>query len=171
MRLTPSGSTLHAGKAKSPTLVAITTHDAFHHMAEGYCSPVHDYLDGKLRLQGNVDLGRQIIQHLAGSGTQDTGCISPRLQNESYNPEGPFGGSLTLSGCGFTRGGTVVIVYNWGGGQYEQIATADAEGLFAVTRTVSPAKDIPGHPGVGVIVTATDLSTGQSTTQNYSTPC
>jgi hypothetical protein len=71
----------------------------------------------------------------------------------------------------FTPGGTVELVYDYGSGRYQLITTADASGNFTVTEMGIPCGDIPGRPGVGVIVTATDLASGLYITQNYPTPC
>jgi putative sterol carrier protein len=169
MRLTPTGAHLHADAVTNPTLVVIATTEVFHRMAEGSYSPLQAYLDGKMKLQGNVELGRRVIQHLAGSGTQVAVC--PLLINESWKLDGPGYGSLTVSGELFTPGGTVDIVYDWGGGLYRRIVTADSNGNFTVTEHNLYCGDIPGHPGIGVIVTATDLSSGQYATQSYATPC
>ncbi len=167
MQLTPAGTFLHTESFTNPTLVVITTPEAFHDIAEGSYSPLQAYLDGKLKLQGNAGLGRQIIQHLAGSGTQAAVC--PFLTDESWRLDSLGRGSLTVSGQFFTPGGTVDIHYDWGGGLYRKITTADSHGSFTVTEGSLPCGDI--RPGVGVIVTAFDLSSGQYTTQNYSTPC
>ena len=169
MQLTPAGTFLHTESFTNPTLVVITTPEAFHDIAEGSYSPLQAYLDGKLKLQGNAELGRRIIQHLRGSGTLAAVC--PFLTDESWRLDRLGVGSLTVSGRLFTPGGTVDIVYDWGGGLYRRITTADSGGSFTVTEGGLSCGDIPGHPGVGVIVTAHDLSSGQHTTQNYSTPC
>ena len=170
LQLTPAGATLlPSAPPGMPTLVTIMTHDAFNSIAGGTYSPLQAYLDGKLKVHGNVGLGQQIIQHLAGSGSQTAVC--PTLSSGSWRLDGIGIGSLTLSGQFFTLGGTVQILYNWGGGQYEKIVTADGTGAWTATESNLYCGDIPGHPGVGVIVTATDLSTGQYVTKNYSTPC
>ena len=167
--LTSSGASLRPVAGTKPTLVVIITSEAFYRVAEGSYSPVQAYLDGQIRLLGNVALGKRIITHLAGSGT--TAGVCPVLFNESWRIDYPGYGSLTLSGEFFTHNGTVEIVYDWGGGLYQRIVTADSTGSFTVTEGNLPCGDIPGHPGVGVIVTATDLATGQYSTQSYSTPC
>jgi hypothetical protein len=149
--------------------VAIITSEAFYRVTDGSYSPVQAYLDGKLKLLGNVNVGKRLIAHLAGSGT--TAGVCPTLINESWKIDSPGIGSLTFTGEFFTAHGTVEVVYDWGGGFYQRIVTADASGKFTLTEGSLFCGDIPGHPGVGVIVTATDLATGQSTTQSYSTPC
>jgi hypothetical protein len=97
----------------------------------------------------------------------------PNLNNERWQLDSPFDGlgSLTLSGSGFTNEGSVQIVYNYGGGQYERFVQANSSGTFTVTEPFIYCGDIPGMPGVGVIVTAFDISSGLNTTGKYSTPC
>ena len=170
LQLTPAGATLlPSAPPGMPTLVTIATPDVFRSIAAGTYSPLQAYLDGKLKVHGNVGVGQQMIQRLAGSGTQTAVC--PTLTSENWRLDGIGVGSLTLTGQYFTHGGTVRIVYDWGGGQYEKIVTADATGAWTATESNLSCGDIPGHPGVGVIVTATDLATGQYVTKNYSTPC
>lgn len=168
VRLTPAGASLAPEGVAKPTLVVVTTPETFRAMANGSYAPSQAYLDGKVRILGNADLAKQIVTKLGGSGTEVAVC--PTLYDESYKPNGEGGGEITLNGEFFTPGGTVEIVYNWGGGQYQQIVVASSSGDFTVSEGLY-CGDIPGHPGVGVIVTATDLSTGKYTTQNYSTPC
>ena len=171
LRLTGDDASVHSGAAAKPALVAITTLDTFHRMADGTYAPVQAFLDGKLRLGGNVDLGRRIIDHLAPTDNQTS--VHPTLGGGTYQLDRPGTqfGSLTLTGCMFTPNGTVRLVYDYGGGLYEQITTANANGVFTVTQSWLFCGDIPGRPGVGVIVTASDLASGQSTSRNYATPC
>jgi hypothetical protein len=171
LRLTGDDASVHAGTAIKPALVAITTLDAFRHMADGTYAPVQAFLDGKLRLGGNVDLGRRIIDHL--TPTDNLTSVHPTLGNGTYQLEQPRAqfGSLTLAGCMFTPNGPVRLVYDFGSGSYEQTPTANANGAFTVTQRSLACGDIPGKPGVGVIVTADDLASGQSTSRNYATPC
>jgi hypothetical protein len=166
--VTPSGAHLETQFTK-PTLAVILPHDSFVRIANGSYSPLQAYLDGNLRLIGNVEVGKRIISHLAGSGTQAGVC--PTLYNESWQLDGPGYGHITFSGEFFTDFGTVEIVYNWGGGFYQQIVVADQSGSFTTTQNNLSCGDIPGNPGVGVIVTATDLATGLYVTQGYPTPC
>ncbi|MBV8378470.1 MAG: SCP2 sterol-binding domain-containing protein [Verrucomicrobia bacterium] len=63
--LTPSGAFVHPKHIKKPTLVVITNSKEFYQMAEGSYSPLQAYFDGKMRILGNVELGRQIIKHLS----------------------------------------------------------------------------------------------------------
>jgi hypothetical protein len=97
----------------------------------------------------------------------------PNLFNERWQLDDPFDGlgSITFDGEGFTHGGAVQIVYNYGGGQYERFVQASLYGAIHVTESYLYCGDIPGMPGVGVIVTAYDNSTGLNTTRSYATPC
>jgi hypothetical protein len=170
--LTGSGASLRKGSidGSKPTLAAILPADAFYQIADGSYSPVQAYLDGNLKLIGNVDVGRRMILHLGGPGTVAQVC--PFLVRESWNfdPQQQVG-TLTFTGNFFTPGGTVEILYDWGGGFFQRIAVADSRGSFTLSEGGIYCGDIPGHPGIGVFVTATDLATGKSTKDGYSTPC
>jgi len=167
--LTPSGAALRPDNSTKPTLVVMLAYDTFYKIANGSYSPLQAFLDQDLRIVGNADIGKKIIAKLAGSGTQAAVC--PTLYNESWHLDGPGYGHVTFSGEFFTDSGTVEIVYDWGGGFYQQIVRASATGTFTTTQNDLFCGDIPGMPGVGVIVTATDLATGKSTTAKYATPC
>jgi hypothetical protein len=168
--LSPSGAFLRKGSVESgrPTLVAIMRAEVFYGIVEGTHSPVQAYLDGKLKLLGNIELGRKLILRLPHTGTVVQVC--PLLLEESWTPGALGIGSLTLQGGFFTPNGSVEIVYDWGGGFYQQILMADFQGNFT-TKENLPCGDIPGKPGVGVIVTATDIATGLYTQRSYATPC
>jgi hypothetical protein len=76
---------------------------------------VDAYLSDAMTLLGNVDLGRKIILHLAGSGTQSALALLARSSSSLTRAgrlNGVGGGSLTLSGEFFTRGGIVDIHYD-----------------------------------------------------------
>jgi len=167
--LTQSGAFLQPTPQIKPTLVVIVPHDSFMSIVDGSYSPLQAYLDGKLKPIGDVDLGKRIIIHLGGSGTQAAVC--PMLFNESWTIDSPGQGHISFSGEFFTPSGFVQIVYDWGAGFYHQIARADATGIFTTTQGALHCGDIPGQPGVGVIVTATDIATGKYITQKYGTPC
>ena len=146
MRFTPAGTTLLPGRVQDPTLVTSVTHEAFRKIVYGSYSPLQAYLDGTLKLQGDAQLGRQIMRTLAGSGTTDGVC--PVLYFAGYSPVGG-GGSLTLRGAFFTPGGTIDIGYNFGGGgvfggPLRQI-TADKAGKFDVTEGGIPCGEIPAR--------------------------
>ena len=174
VRLTQAGAVLQTERATDPKLVVITNARTFHGMADESISPEQAYLDGKLKFQGNSALARRIIRQLGGSG-EEIVCpdvvVTCHLINESYDPAGPDGGSVTVTGSNFTPGGHVAIVYtwgggdNWGGGQIEASTTACSTGAFTYTAIGIQCGDI------GVCVTATDNCSGSSTTEWYSTPC
>jgi putative sterol carrier protein len=44
----------------------LTAPETFQRMAEGTYSPVQAFLDGKLRVRGDIDLAKRILRHLAG---------------------------------------------------------------------------------------------------------
>lgn len=46
----------------------LTALETFQRMADGSYSPVQAFLDGKLRVRGDVSLGKRILRHLAGPG-------------------------------------------------------------------------------------------------------
>jgi hypothetical protein len=170
--LSPAGAFLHPHRVKKPTLVAISTPEAFSRMAEGSYSLVQAYLDGELKVHGNVDLGKEIVRNLPGPANTPP-LVCPTLYNENYKLEEPGFpvGSLTFSGEFFTPFGEVEIVYDYGSGFYQQIVMANSSGTFTTTEIGIYCGPIPGRGNVGVVVTATDLATGKYTTQGYVTPC
>ena len=168
--LNANGARLQKERLGAPTLTVVLGAADFRRIADGSYSPVQAYLDGALHLQGDVELGRGIIKHFTGSGTQAGVC--PTLVNESWQSDhNGFTGTLTLSGEFFTPNGVANVVYDYGSGQYQRLPVADASGNFTISEPSLFCGDIPGHPGVGVIVTAFDLNSGLSTTQSYATPC
>jgi hypothetical protein len=136
----------------------------------GYLVEARPVTDGNLKVHGNVALGKQMVRRLSEPGPDDT-TVNPILYDPSYNPAGPDGGSLTLSGCGLTPGGTVVLNYNLGSETYQSPVTANSSGEFTFTQPGVFCGPLTTNPNIGVIVTATDLSSGKSTTQRYATPC
>lgn len=162
---------VHPHSAQKPDFVAITTPQAFRRMVGGTYSPFQAYLDGNLKVHGNGEIGRKIVGHLRPSPATGGSTCNPIIYDPSYNAAGPDGGSLALSGCCFTPGGAVLLYYNYGSGEYESAITADANGQFTYTQPGIFCGPIPGQGDVGVIVTATDLASGKSTTQGYPTPC
>ncbi|MGA8311548.1 MAG: SCP2 sterol-binding domain-containing protein [Terriglobales bacterium] len=174
VRLTPADAVLQTERAKSPTLVLITTAKAFHDMADGSYSPVQAYLDGELKLQGNADLAMRIIRHLGELGTEVIDCPRPpefagrpHLTNASYDPAGPGGGSLTVNGSDFWSNGHVKISYNQGGRTNEVNTSANLLGSLVNIRLPGVTCGV-----IGVIVTATDVHSGQNTPPvRYPTPC
>jgi len=168
--LNANGARFQKERLGAPALTVVLRAEDFRRIAEGSYSPVQAYLDGTLHLHGDVELGKSVIKHLAGSGSQANVC--PILVNESWQSDGNgFTGTLTLTGEFFTPNGVADVIYDYGSGQYRRLPVADASGNFTISESSIFCGDIPGHPGVGVIVTAFDLSSGQSTTQSYATPC
>ncbi|MCA1675343.1 MAG: SCP2 sterol-binding domain-containing protein [Actinobacteria bacterium] len=47
-------------------ITLLTAPETFQRMAEGSYSPVQAFLDGKLRVRGDMDLAKRILRHLAG---------------------------------------------------------------------------------------------------------
>jgi hypothetical protein len=172
VKIMPGVATVTAKGSAEATLIVVTTAETFRRMVEGSYSPVQAYADGRLRFQGNVELGKQVIRHLAVSDAQlEFGPGDVFLSSGTWHLDGINYGSLTVSGRCFNGGGPVVLVYDYGGGQYQKITAVDANGSFTVTEHNLFCGDIPGRPGVGVIVTATDTSNGQQATKTYATPC
>lgn len=171
LRLTTDDASVRSGTATKPALVVMTTLDIFHGMADGNYAPVQAFVEGKLRLGGNADLGRRIVEHLTPPDSQSS--VTPALSEGVYELDRPGAqfGSLTLSGCMFTPNGSVRLIYDYGGGLYRQDTTTSANGAFRITQSALFCGDIPGRPGVGVTVTATDFASGHSTSRDYPTPC
>src|SRR5262249_14209983 len=99
LRVTPSGVTLLDEPIKDPTLVVSMPTDLFRSIAQGTHSPQQAYLDGMLKLRGDVEVVRQIVRRLAA--TRPTQSVCPILLFEGYDPV-RGGGSLKLNGTGFT---------------------------------------------------------------------
>jgi SCP-2 sterol transfer family len=120
VQVSPARVFLTDNTVAKPTLAIITTLDVFRRMADADYSPISAYQDGKLRLRGDVGLARRMLRKLAEPSIEEAPfpCL-PTLQNESYQDE-----ALTFSGIYFTPGGEVEIVYDWGGGFYQQIVVA-----------------------------------------------
>jgi len=99
----------------------------------------------------------------------------------SWRYDGNGTGSVTVQGEGFTHGGLVGVTYDYGSGYYRQYTTASQTicnrwycvvgGQFTVTEPGIGCGDIPGHPGVGVIVDAFDYKSGLDPSQSIATPC
>lgn len=167
-RLTPAGLFLDKGVVK-PTLIIIATEDALRRLADGSYAPDAATRDGKLRIQGNAGLARQILLKLSPV-EKSSPLFCPDLWSDTWELTEPGIGSLTLTGVWFTPGGDVELVYDWGGGFYQQVTVANAEGSFTVTQPNIYCGNISGT-NYGVAVTATDIATGVYTTKDYPTPC
>lgn len=170
IQLTPAGASLQMESSTKPTLVLVTTSAIFREIAAGAYSPVQGFVEGKLYLQGDVNLGKRLVQHLSESNAVVNVC--PFLDAESWRSDrNGRTGSLTLTGLNFSPNGRVDIHYDWGGGQNLKIVFADARGRFTASESLF-CGDIPGMPGVGVTVVAFDIRSGMQTVPNkYSTPC
>lgn len=171
MQLSPTGVFLQSNIVTKPTLLIVTTAKTFREIAKGIYSPVQAYLEDKLFLQGDANLGKQVILHLAGRDFPlvEDFIVSPVLTSSDWQPNGIGGGTLSFTGLFFTPFGQVVIHYDWGGGFYEQIVSADDNGEFTTSEPI-PCGDF--QPGVGVIVDAFDLASQKSTQlYKWSTPC
>jgi hypothetical protein len=170
IQLTAEGASLHTDLTSKPALVVITTSEIFHHMARGIYSPVQAYVEKKLTAQGDIELAKRVVAHLAAGPIVPDGPTtqSPILLGNSYTPSTK---SLSFVGCYFTPNGQVVLHFD-AGSFYESITTADSNGSFSFTLSGISCGDIPGHPGVGVIVYAYDVGS-QTATVNYGwpTPC
>lgn len=55
------------------TVGLYTAPATFARMADGSYSPVRAFLDGKIRVVGDIDLGKRLLRHLAGPEGR-TGC-------------------------------------------------------------------------------------------------
>lgn len=169
--LTSAGAYLRPQTTAKPNLVVIVSSDTFVRIANGTYSPFQAYLDGKLRPVGDVELGRRIIGPLTPSGTSSGVGVCPIITSESWTYNGDGVGTITLSGEFFTPSGDVEIVYNLGSEFFQQIALASPpDGTFTVSQGEVPCGPIPNSP-YGVIVTATDITTGKYVTKGYATPC
>lgn len=169
MQLAPGGATVRAEGTAERALVVVMTAETFRRVAEGSYSPLQAYMDKRLGVRGDVDLGRRMIQHLAGPGAQV--AANPILgANGQWHLDGPGYGSLTVEGFCFTPNTTVHLVYDWGGGFYSNFATTNQGGHFIVVQDNLACGNIPGR-NYGVEVTATDAASGKQATQTYNTPC
>jgi hypothetical protein len=77
LHLTGSDATLRTEPAQQPSLVVIVGADTLRQIAEGLYSPVKAYLDGNVKLGGDVELGKQVILNLDHSGSQVDACTVP----------------------------------------------------------------------------------------------
>lgn len=169
IQLTPSGARLLPQEVEKPTLSAAMTREVLGDITRGAYSPVQAFRESKLTLRGSLDLAEVILRRLAGPAPGSGSGFAPcdQLNFVSYDPAS---GSLTLNGTNFVSGATVVLDYDWGGGVFQQVVTAVNDG-FTVTQPGIPCGDLPGNPGVGVIVTAFDELLNLTRTQGFPTPC
>jgi putative sterol carrier protein len=162
--------TVGASDAGDSEAVVVADEHTLRRIARGTYSPVTAYLDGALTLSGDTALAKGILHKLGGAGSVVDVC--PVLTSPQWQLNPPYQqGTLTLTGQFFTPDGQAVLIYDMGGESYQDVVTVDAGGDFTHARDGIGCGDIPGRPGVGVTVTATDLTSGLQTVQSYGTPC
>ena len=171
IHFTASGASLLPRRVEKPTLSAAMTTEVFLDITRGAYSPVRAFRESKLTLRGSLDLAEAILRGLGGpAGAPAGGPAQGQCDQLEFVSYDPASGSLTLTGVNFVSGATVVLDYDWGGGTYQQVVTA-ADSGFTVIQPGIPCGDIPGDPGVGVIVTAYDELLQLTRTQGFPTPC
>lgn len=74
VRLRAAGSEADAELVNLPDLEIITDEKTWSEISKGAYSPLKAFLDGKLRVRGNADLGRRILKKL-GSGAGETDIV------------------------------------------------------------------------------------------------
>jgi len=85
VHLRGSDAVLRTERAERPSLVVIVGADALRRIAEGLYSPVQAYLDGKMKLGGDIALGKRVILHLASSGSHVDACPVPASNLVPWN--------------------------------------------------------------------------------------
>jgi SCP-2 sterol transfer family len=75
--LSHAGASLLPHNVQNPTLLAITTVETFREMVNGSYSPFSAHMDGKLTVQGNVELGLKVFGHFAAPGVQTPAPRTP----------------------------------------------------------------------------------------------
>ena len=162
------GAVVTGKDGPAPTVVAEAPADVVRGILDGTVSPQQAYLEGAVTLAGNVDLARRIIVRLAAAGAARSVC--PSIIDEAYFA---IGGLLKVRGSGFTPFSTVQLLFDYADDTPDWQATAqtDVDGFFEIGQFNIPCGDREGDPAVGVIVTAIDTVTRQSTTQSFLTPC
>jgi hypothetical protein len=140
--------------------------ETYRHLAAGSYSPVQAYLDGRMHLRGNVGLGKRMLVHLAGSGTDFEGCLSLETHWQPPSVKGKAVGTLTGVGRNFTPGGRYEVHFDFG--QVDPpppaIGFADASGQFSFTATLECDSN-------GVDILADDIETGESLDFHFAIPC
>ncbi len=63
-----AGSEARAAKADDPALEIVATGETYRRMADGSYSPLEAFLDGKMRVRGDVDLGKRLVRKLSQPG-------------------------------------------------------------------------------------------------------
>jgi len=70
LRISPKDRVVQSETVDTPDLEIITTRDVFDRLAGGSYSPVQAFRDGNMRVRGDIELGKRLLAHLAGSGTK-----------------------------------------------------------------------------------------------------
>ena len=70
LRISAQDRVVQSETVDTPDLEIITTQDVFDRLAGGSYSPVQAFCDGNMRVRGDIELGKRLLAHLAGSGTQ-----------------------------------------------------------------------------------------------------
>lgn len=68
LELYPGRRTVKKAEAKDPDFELLTRKETWNAIASGRLSPAEAYLQGKLRVRGNVEFGRRVFQRLAAPG-------------------------------------------------------------------------------------------------------
>ena len=170
--LTPSGAYLEKEIKGKPNLSVIVDNATFVSIAKGTYSPFQAYLDGKLRPVGDVGLGKRMIAHLSPPDATAGVGVCPMLVSEVWTYNGGGVGTIAFKGQFFTPSGDVEINFDLGGFSLppQIVIASPPAGTFTVSQSEVPCGPIPGSP-YGIIITATDLTTGKYVTQGYVTPC
>ncbi len=63
-----AGSEARAAKTDDPALEIVAKGDTYRRMADGSYSPLEAFLDGKMRVRGDADLGKRLLRKLGQPG-------------------------------------------------------------------------------------------------------
>jgi hypothetical protein len=123
-------------------------------------------------LRGNVGLGKRVMVHLGGSGTDVEGCLSLELHWQAPAVKGNAKGELTGLGRNFTPGGLVDVKFDFlqAGAPGPQRGQVEPSGQFAIPLPGNPRVMIDCDPG-GVDILAFDLNSGETLEFNFPIPC
>lgn len=55
-----------AGRAERPDLEVVTSAETLQRVADGSYSPIQAFIDGRLRVRGDAELGKRVVRHLGG---------------------------------------------------------------------------------------------------------
>ncbi len=67
VEITAKGSKVHAGSVDNPDFEIITSPETWWQIAEGALSPLRAFTQGKMRVRGDIELGKRLLQKLASS--------------------------------------------------------------------------------------------------------